>query len=117
MCKQVFTRHTLLADRLLEIRTELVFQNAVDPLHLLFLSQLETVSDDFCFTVAAVLAGNEISLFNCARGFETTLALQEQFHSFSTAEPANRTDVSRQCILLCPFKLFVSSEADTRCGV
>src|SRR5262249_28366086 len=99
--EQVFAGYAFLAHSLLEIRPELVFKHAVDALDLLLLTQLQAISDDFRFTIAAVLSRRKVSFFDPARRFEAALALQEQFHSFSAAESANRTYVSSQCVLLC----------------
>ncbi len=54
--EQVFAGDALLASGLLEVRAELVLENAVHPLHLLLLAQLQSVSDDLRLAIPAVLA-------------------------------------------------------------
>ena len=118
LSKQVFAGYALLADGLLEIRPELVFKDAVDAFDFLLLTQLQAVSDDLRFTITAVLSGRKVPFFDPACRFEAALAFQEQFHSFSAAESANRTYISSQCVLLeLALKLFVVLGAGTRCGV
>src|SRR5215510_13507061 len=83
LCEQVFAGDALLPHGFLEIRPELVFEHAVDALDLLLLTQLESISDDLRFTIPAVLARREVSLFDCARRLEATLTLQKQLQAFS----------------------------------
>jgi hypothetical protein len=68
-----------------------------------------------------MLARCEVSFFDSARRFEAALAFEEQFHSFSAAEPANRTYISRQSNLLKMqlrvLKLFFASVAGSHCEV
>src|ERR1051326_7275194 len=42
LCQQVFSGHAFLPHRLLEIRPELIFENAVNALHFLFFAQLQS---------------------------------------------------------------------------
>src|SRR5215831_15172960 len=73
--KQVFAGYTLLTDGLLEVRAELVFEDAVNTFYLLFFAQLQPIADNLRFAIAAVLPGREISFFDSARRLETALAL------------------------------------------
>src|SRR4030095_3856557 len=68
--KQMFTGDSLLPRRLFEIGTELVFEYAVDPLHLLLLSQLQAVSHNLRLAIAAVLSRRKVTLFDCTRRLE-----------------------------------------------
>ena len=64
--EQVFAGYAFLAHSLLEIRPELVFKHAVDAFDLLLLTQLQAISDDFRFTIAAVLSRRKVSFFDPA---------------------------------------------------
>ena len=64
--EQVFAGYAFLTDGLLEIRSELVFKHAVDAFDFLFLTQLQAISDDFRFTITAVLSRREVSFFDPA---------------------------------------------------
>src|SRR5262249_41881784 len=77
LCEQMFAGNALLTDRLLKISAELVLQHSVDAFHLLFFTQLQSVSNDLRFTITSVLTGRKISLFDPARRFKTALAFQK----------------------------------------
>src|SRR5689334_9532552 len=81
--EQMFAGHSLLPCRFLEIGPELTFEHAVDSFHLLFFAQLQAISDDLCLAIAAVLTRRKVALLDSARGFETSLAFEEELHSFS----------------------------------
>ena len=66
LCEQVFAGYAFLAHSLLEIRPELIFKHAIDAFDFLFLTQLQAISDDFCFTIAAVLSRRKVSFFDPA---------------------------------------------------
>jgi len=108
--QQVLAGNTLLTDGFFEIRAELIFEDAVDALHLLLFPELQPVSDEFRPAIAAVLSRLKISLFDSAGWFETPLAFQKKLHSFSAAQPADRSNVSSQ------IKLSFSSADGSHCG-
>ena len=85
LCEQILAGYAFLADGSFKIRSELVFEYAVDALHLLFFAQLQAVANDLCFAIVSMLSGREIPFFNAARRLETSLPFQEQLHSFSPA--------------------------------
>ena len=91
LSKQVFSGNTLLPDGPFEIATELIFEDAVHALHLLFFAKLQAVSDDLRFTALTVLPRGEISLFDSTRRLEASFTFQEQLHAFATAQSTNRT--------------------------
>src|ERR1700728_3012713 len=90
---------------LLVIGAELPFQGKVDTACFLFFAQLQAVAYDLCLAITAVLARGKIALLDGALVGKTLRALQEQLHAFSPAEPADRSRITCQCILL-------NSEAD-----
>ncbi len=51
---------------LFEGAAELSFQHAVDAAHFLLFAQLQAVAYDFRFAILAMLAGDEIALFDGA---------------------------------------------------
>src|SRR4051812_12124628 len=75
--QKVFTGDALLARGFLEVGSKLVFENAVDSFHLLFLAQLQAISDDLRSTGVSVLAGLKVSLLNGAGGFEAAFPFEE----------------------------------------
>src|SRR5579862_391804 len=81
---------------LLEVGAELALEQAVGTLHFLFFAQLHAVANHFCAARLAVLAGNEIALFNGTLFRKATQAFEEKLHAFSPAEPANRFTMSCQ---------------------
>src|SRR5258708_4143012 len=62
--EEVFARDALLASRLLEIRAELVLENAIDAFYFLFFAELQAVPDDLRPAVVAMLSRREIPLFD-----------------------------------------------------
>ena len=64
--EQVFTGDALLASGLLEIAAKLIFENSVNSFDLLFLAQLQSISDDLCPTGMSVLAWLKVSLLDGA---------------------------------------------------
>ena len=64
--QQVLAGDAFLTDGALKVGSELVLKNSVDALHLLFFTELEAVSDDFCLSIPAMLAGSKVSLFDAA---------------------------------------------------
>src|SRR5215831_18667612 len=75
--QQVFACNAFLTDGFLEVRSELVFENAINALHLLLLAELEPISDDLCLTIAPVLPRSKIAFLDSAGRLETTLAFQK----------------------------------------
>src|SRR5436190_7702896 len=72
----------------LEVEPELALQQAVDALDLLLLAKLNAVAENLR-APAAVLAGGVVAALDGAFVLEAAIALQEEFHSLSPAEPAN----------------------------
>src|SRR5262245_38179035 len=85
LCKQMFTSDALLANRTLKVSTELIFENSVDALYLLLLSQLQPVSNDLRFTTLPVLPRRIVSFFDSAGRLEAALPFEEQLHTFTPA--------------------------------
>src|SRR5207247_11439118 len=56
LCQEVFAGDTLLPDGFFEIRPELIFEDAVDTLHLLLFPALQPVAAEFRLFIAAVLS-------------------------------------------------------------
>src|SRR5688572_14970852 len=98
--EQVFAGDALLACGLLEVRAELVFQDAVHPFDLLLFPELQAISYDLGLALPSMLPGLEIALLNGARRLKTPFPLEEQLHTFSPAKPAYRSYVSSQFSLL-----------------
>src|SRR5215469_3175029 len=96
---QVRTGGTLRALRLLEIGAELAFEQAVGALYFLLFAQLHAVADHFRAARLAVLARNEVALFDGALFRKTPEALEEEFHPFPAAQPANSFTMSCQVLL------------------
>ena len=71
---EVFARGALGALGPLKIDAELALQEAVGALHLLLFAQLQAVTGDFGAPRLAVLARNEVALFNGALFRETAKA-------------------------------------------
>ena len=84
---------------LLEIVAELAFEQAVGALHFLFFAQLYAVTNHLGAPCLAVLAGNEVALFNGAFFCKAPEAFQEEFHPFPAAQPANSFAMSCQVLL------------------
>ncbi len=74
---------------LLEIVAELAFEQAVGALHLLLFAQLHAVANHLGAARLAVLARNEVSLFDGALFCKAPQAFQEQLLAFPAAQPAN----------------------------
>src|SRR5579862_1115891 len=96
---QVRSGGPLGALRLLEIVTELPLKQAVGALHLLLFAQLHAVADHLWPARLAVLAWNEVALFDGALFCKTPEAFEEEFHPFPSAQPANSFTMSCQVLL------------------
>src|SRR4029077_3359715 len=83
----------------LEIVAELAFEQSVGALHLLLLAQLNAVSHHLRAPVLAVLSGDEVALFDRAFFRKTPETLEEEFHPFPAAQPANCFTMSCQVLL------------------
>src|SRR4029077_7456413 len=83
----------------LEIVAELPFEQAVGALHLLLFAQLHAVTDHLRSARLAVLARNEVALFDGALFCKTPEAFEEEFHPFPSAQPANSFTMSCQVLL------------------
>src|SRR5262245_28742459 len=77
-----------------EVAAELIFEHAVDALHLLLLAELQAVTGELRFPRLAVLSGREVALLDRALLRVAALALQEQLHRLAAAQPANRSDIT-----------------------
>src|SRR6185503_8745284 len=80
--------------RLFEVEAELILEHAVDALHLLLLAQLHTVALQLRLPRLAVLAWREVAFLDGALLGVAALALEEQLHSLTTAQAADRSDVT-----------------------
>jgi hypothetical protein len=76
------------------------FEQTVDSARLLLFTQLQAVTDQFSLAILAMLAGNEVALFDRAFLRMAAFTLQKQFHALAPALPANRADISCQVFLL-----------------
>lgn len=96
--EQHFTGNALLAGGVLKISPELPLQHSVHPLYLLLFAKLLSISDDLPPSEEApsMFSGCVVSLFNRTLLRKTAGPFQEQFHPFSSAQPANRACVSCQ---------------------
>src|SRR5512133_2021436 len=105
LLQQQFARDALGASSLLEVIAELAFLGEVDSFCFLLLTQLKTVADDFCLSVAAMLAGSEITLFHRTLLGETLCALKEQLHSFAAAKTTNCIFITCQLFVSLTFSV------------
>ena len=96
LSQQVFAGNSFMPGRLLEIRTKLVFENAIDPFYFLLLAKLQAISDDLCLAIPPVLSRREVSFLDGAGRLEAAFTFEEQLHSFSAAQTAYRSCVSSQ---------------------
>jgi len=87
--QQVLPCDSLLPVSFFEIATKLSFQEAIHPPHLLFFAELNCKR-------RAVLPRGIVSPFYAALVGITSIALQKQFHAFSSAQSTNRPRVSGQ---------------------
>src|SRR5207237_2314266 len=85
-----------------EVAAELILEHAVNALDLLFLTQLNTVAGKLGLPRLAVLPRREIALFNRALFRIAALPLEEQFHPFAAAQPADRSDITSHSITFHP---------------
>src|SRR6185503_858154 len=79
---------------------ELGFQHSVDTPHLLLFTELQAVAVELGFAILPMLPWNEVALLDGALLGMAALALQVEFHALAPALPADRADVSCQCVLL-----------------
>src|ERR1039458_5047111 len=86
LLKQLLTRHSLGADRVLEVIAELAFLGEVNALRFLFFAQLQTVADNLGLLVFPVLSGSEVALFNGTFVAEALRAFQEELDPFPAAK-------------------------------
>src|SRR5437773_10460500 len=78
----------------LEVAAELIFQHAVNPLHLLFLAQLQAIAGELRFPCLAVLSGRKIALLDRALLRVAAFPLEEQLHRLAAAQTADRSDIT-----------------------
>src|SRR5688500_5031089 len=83
----------------LEVAPELVLEHPVDTLDLLLFTQLETVADELRLPQLAVLSGRQIALLDRALLRVAALSLEKQLHAFTTAQTADRSDVTSHSFL------------------
>src|SRR4029077_10448256 len=83
----------------LEIVAELAFEQAGGALHLLLFAQLHAVTDHLRAARLAVLARNEVALFDGALFCKTPETFEEEFHPFPSAQPADSFTMSCQVLL------------------
>ena len=88
LAKQVVAGDSGLACRLLEVEAELLFEQAVNALDLLFFAKLNSVAEDFG-TAAAMLTRRVVAALDRAFVLETTVPFEKQLHSLSPAKTAN----------------------------
>src|SRR5262249_394291 len=93
---EVFAGDALLPDGFFKIRPELIFEDAVDALHLLLFPELQPVADEFSLSIAAVLPRLKISLLDSAGWFKASLAFQKKLYSCPAAHPADWSNISSQ---------------------
>jgi hypothetical protein len=77
----------------LEVAAELIFQHAVDALHLLLLAQLQAVAGELRLPRLAMLPGREVALLDRAFLRVAAFPLEEQLHRLAAAQTTDRTDV------------------------
>jgi hypothetical protein len=86
----------------LEIVTELTFEDEIYSFNFLFFSELLTVANQ-CLAPAHVISmlSRRLSttFFNRARGFVTTITLQEKLTTFTAAQTAHRISIPSHLIL------------------
>jgi hypothetical protein len=93
--EQEFAGNAGLVGGLLVVGPELGLEGEVDALGLLFLAELQTVTDDLLhFAGLAVLAWGEVALFDGAFLGEALGALEEEFGSVAAAEAADGSCVT-----------------------
>ncbi|MBR0333131.1 MAG: RNA polymerase sigma factor [Alistipes sp.] len=80
--------------KIIEIIVELGFLNAIEALCLLLFTQLQAVVGHLGLSALTVLAGSISTTGDCALIGIATLALQEQFLTFSAALTAHSTSIS-----------------------
>jgi len=81
---------------LLVVGAELPLEGEVNTLRLLLLAKLQAVANDLGFTIAAMLAGGEITLLDRALVGEALGPFQEKLHAFATAKAADRSGITCQ---------------------
>jgi hypothetical protein len=86
--EQLSTSYTLGACSDLEGVTELALKKSIGPLNLLLLSKLNLVVGE-CLTTTAMLTRTTFTLLNSALSSETSLTLQEELLSLSSAQATN----------------------------
>jgi len=90
-----FTRHALLAVRIVKGVPELAFHHAVDAPYFLLLPQSNTVIRHLALPLT-VLAGRVTPALDGALGAETPFPLEEKLLTFTAAKPANGTSIPGQ---------------------
>src|ERR1044072_8069210 len=100
--QKILARDALHARRALEVVAELPFEDEVDTLDLLLLTQLKAVALQrlaAAHRVAVLPRRLRAALLNRARRLETAVALQKQLRAFAAAQTAHRTTIPSHSIL------------------
>src|SRR5688500_2844115 len=84
----------------LEVPAELILENAVNTCHLLLFTKLHAVADELRLARLAMLSRREVALLDGTLLRVAALSLEEKLHSFSPAQPAHRTYISRHLLVL-----------------
>src|SRR5439155_23759985 len=92
--QEVLTGDALLALRRLEVPVELALDDAVDPLRLLLLAKLDAVRRQLA-AIEPVLPGGIVAALDRALVGEASGPLQEELHTFGSAQTALGVAVSR----------------------
>ena len=90
---------TMICPLIVPPKTELILEKTVNAFDFLFLTKLQTITENLG-TTTAVLAGCVIALLDGALVLETTIALQEELHALAPAEPANGIRITSHCASL-----------------
>src|SRR6267378_7898730 len=97
--QKVFTRNSFLACRPFEVVSKLSFENKVDTLDLLLLTELLAVTGQSLSAAHGIpmLSGwLSATLFNRTGRFVTAISLEEEFCTFAAAQAAHRISIPSQ---------------------
>ena len=81
---------------LLKQIAELAFEQLIIAARLLLFPELQAIAHNLRFTILAMLARNEVALFDGALLGVAALAFEEQLHPLAPALPAHGTNISCQ---------------------